>query len=105
VGTLSGGERQGLAIARALDFGARVLILDEPTAALGVRQAELVLNHVAEVRSRGAAVIFITHNPVHALRVGDRFLVLSRGRLAATRRRGETDEKELAALMAGVTEP
>jgi len=101
VGVLSGGERQGLAIARALHQGARVLILDEPTAALGVRQSELVLERVVAARERGAAVILITHNPAHALRVGDRFLVLTRGRLRAVRERGGTDEAELAALMSG----
>jgi len=102
VGVLSGGERQSLAIARALHQGARVLILDEPTAALGVRQSELVLEHVAQARDRGAAVILITHNPAHALRAGDRFVVLTRGRVAAARERGETDETELKELMGGV---
>jgi simple sugar transport system ATP-binding protein len=101
VGVLSGGERQSLAIARALHQGARVLILDEPTAALGVRQSERVLEQVGLARDRGAAVILITHNPAHALRVGDRFLVLARGRVAAHRERGHTDEVELAGLMAG----
>jgi simple sugar transport system ATP-binding protein len=101
VGVLSGGERQSLAIARALHQGARVLILDEPTAALGVRQAGLVLDHVAGARERGAAVILITHNPAHALQVGDRFVVLARGRLVAERARQETDEAELRGLMSG----
>jgi simple sugar transport system ATP-binding protein len=101
VGVLSGGERQSLAIARALHQGARVLILDEPTAALGVRQAGLVLDHVARARERGAAVILITHNPAHALQVGDRFVVLARGRLMAERAREETDERELRELMSG----
>ncbi len=102
VGVLSGGERQSLAIARALHQGARVLILDEPTAALGVRQSELVLEHVGRARDRGAAVILITHNPAHALRAGDRFVVLTRGRVAALRERGRTDEGELKELMGGV---
>jgi simple sugar transport system ATP-binding protein len=101
VGVLSGGERQSLAIARALHQGARVLILDEPTAALGVRQAGLVLDHVARARERGAAVILITHNPAHALQVGDRFAVLARGRLVADRARDQTDEAELRTLMSG----
>ena len=102
VGVLSGGERQSLSIARALHQGARVLILDEPTAALGVRQARLVLDHVVRARERGAAVILITHNPAHALQVGDRFLVLARGRAVAVRERGETDEGELSTLMSGL---
>lgn len=104
VGVLSGGERQSLAIARALHQGARVLILDEPTAALGVRQARLVLDHVVRARDRGAAVVLITHNPLHALQVGDRFLVLARGRAVAERERGETDEGELSGLMSGIPE-
>lgn len=100
-GLLSGGERQGLVIARALHQGARVLILDEPTAALGVRQSRRVLEHVLSARARGVAVILVTHNPSHAMKVGDRFVVLSRGRLSAVRERGEVTEGELAALMGG----
>jgi len=102
VGVLSGGERQSLAIARALHQGARVLILDEPTAALGVRQARLVLEHVHTARERGASVVLITHNPLHALQVGDRFLVLARGRAVAHRARSETDEAELSGLMSDI---
>ena len=79
VGTLSGGERQSVAIARAVYFGARVLILDEPTSALGVKQAGVVLRYILQARDRGVAVIFITHNPHHAYPVGDRFVILNRG--------------------------
>ena len=79
VGTLSGGERQCVAIARAVYFGAKVLILDEPTAALGVKQAGMVLRYVAQARDRGLGVVLITHNPHHAYPVGDRFLLLKRG--------------------------
>ena len=71
VATLSGGERQCVAIARAIYFGARVLILDEPTSALGVKQAGVVLRYIGKARARGCAVIFITHNPHHAWLVGD----------------------------------
>src|SRR5439155_593198 len=71
VGTLSGGERQAVAIARAVYFGAKVLILDEPTSALGVRQSGIVLKYVVQARERGLGVIFITHNPHHAYPVGD----------------------------------
>ena len=81
VGTLSGGERQAVAIARAVYFGAKVLILDEPTSALGVKQSGVVLRYVAQARDRGLGVIFITHNPHHAYPVGDRFVILNRGRL------------------------
>ena len=82
VGTLSGGERQAVAIARAVYFGAKVLILDEPTSALGVKQSGVVLRYVAQARERGLGVIFITHNPHHAFPVGDRFVVLNRGTAA-----------------------
>ncbi len=101
VGTLSGGERQTLAIARAEYFGARVLILDEPTSALGVKEAAIVLRHVIRARSRGLGVIFITHNVQHALPVGDRFTILSHGRLAGEFVRGEVDQDELLRLMGG----
>ena len=79
VGTLSGGERQCVAIARAVYFGAKVLILDEPTSALGVRQTSMVLKYINMVRQKGLGVIFITHNVRHAHAVGDRFTVLNRG--------------------------
>ena len=104
VGTLSGGERQSVAIARAIHFGARVLILDEPTSALGVKQAGLVLRHVVAARDRGLAVIFITHNPHHAYPVGDRFLVLNRGRSIANVAKAEIGREELTRLMAGGAE-
>jgi simple sugar transport system ATP-binding protein len=83
VGGLSGGERQSLAIARAVHFGARVLILDEPTAALGVKQATHVLRIVNEAKRRGLAVVFITHQVMHVMAVGDHFAVLIRGAVAA----------------------
>ena len=84
VGTMSGGERQSLAIARAEYRGARLLILDEPTSALGVNEAAIVLRHVIRARARGLGVVFITHNVHHALPIGDRFVILSRGRVAGT---------------------
>jgi len=101
VGTMSGGERQSLAIARAVYFGARVLILDEPTSALGVRQTSMVLNYIARLRREGIAIIFITHNVRHAYAVGDRFTVLNRGRTLATSTRAETTRDALEDLMAG----
>ncbi len=101
VGTLSGGERQTVAIARAVHFGAKVLILDEPTSALGVRQTANVLATVDKVRSKGIAVVFITHNVRHALAVGDRFTVLNRGQTLGTAKRGEITPEELQDLMAG----
>ncbi|MFK7853022.1 MAG: ATP-binding cassette domain-containing protein [Granulosicoccus sp.] len=101
VGTLSGGERQTVAIARAVHFGAKVLILDEPTSALGVRQTSNVLATVDSVRKQGIAVVFITHNVRHALAVGDRFTVLNRGKTLGTAKRGEVSPEELQDLMAG----
>jgi simple sugar transport system ATP-binding protein len=101
VGGLSGGERQSLAIARAVHFGARVLILDEPTAALGVKQASHVLRIVNEAKKRGLAVIFITHQVMHAMAVGDHFAVLIRGAIAADFKKGERTREEITDLMAG----
>ena len=101
VGTLSGGERQTVAIARAVYFGAKVLILDEPTSALGVRQTANVLATVDRVRQAGIAVVFITHNVRHALAVGDRFTVLNRGKTMGTAKKGEITPEELQDLMAG----
>jgi simple sugar transport system ATP-binding protein len=104
VGTLSGGERQSVAIARAVHFGARVLILDEPTSALGVKQAGVVLRYVAAARDRGLGVVFITHNPHHAYPVGDRFLVLNRGRSMGEFAKADLDREELTRMMAGGAE-
>ena len=104
VGTLSGGERQTLAIARAEYFGARVLILDEPTSALGVKEAAIVLRHVIRARARGLGVIFITHNVQHALPIGDSFTILTRGRSGGTYRRGELNAEQLHGLMGGGSE-
>ena len=101
VGGLSGGERQSLAIARAVHFGARVLILDEPTAALGVKQAAHVLRIVNEAKRRGLAVVFITHQVMHAMAVGDHFAVLIRGAIAADFHKGEKTREEISDLMAG----
>jgi simple sugar transport system ATP-binding protein len=104
VGTLSGGERQSVAIARAVYYGARVLILDEPTSALGVRQSGVVLKYVRAAADRGLGVIFITHNPAHAYPVGDRFLLLNRGRSLGDFAKGEITRDEMTRLMAGGAE-
>ncbi len=101
VGTLSGGERQTVAIARAVYFGAKVLILDEPTSALGVRQTSNVLATVDRVRNQGIGVVFITHNVRHAMAVGDRFTVLNRGKTLGTATKGNVTTEELQDMMAG----
>ena len=101
VGTLSGGERQSVAIARAVYFGAKVLILDEPTAALGVKEAGIVLRYIAQARARGLGVIFITHNPHHAYPIGDYFTLLNRGRSMGTFAKAEISREELTSMMAG----
>lgn len=104
VGTLSGGERQAVAISRAVYFGAKVLILDEPTSALGVKQSGIVLKYVVQAKERGIGVIFITHNPHHAFPVGDQFLVLNRGQVVGSWKKGEIQREELVQLMSGGAE-
>lgn len=104
IGTLSGGERQCVAIARAVYFGAKVLVLDEPTAALGVKQSGVVLKYVAAARDAGLGVVLITHNPHHAYLVGDRFVLLKRGVMAASHTRQTVTLDELTRQMAGGSE-
>ncbi|MBF2735904.1 MAG: sugar ABC transporter ATP-binding protein [Betaproteobacteria bacterium AqS2] len=104
VGTMSGGERQCLAIARAIHFGARVLILDEPTAALGVKQSANVLRLVAQARARGIGVILITHNVHHAYPVGDAFTLLNRGHSLGYFEKAEISREKVLELMAGGSE-
>ena len=101
VGTLSGGERQCVAIARAVYFGAKVLILDEPTSALGVKQASMVLRYIAQARARNLGVIFITHNVHHAYPVADKFTLLNRGRSLGTFMKDEISREKVLEMMAG----
>lgn len=101
VGTLSGGERQSVAVARAVYFGAKVLILDEPTAALGVKQAGIVMGYVAQAKEQGIGVILVTHNPYQAYPAADRFVVLRRGSVIADCAKEELSLQQLTQLMAG----
>ncbi|MEP7082478.1 MAG: ATP-binding cassette domain-containing protein [Chloroflexota bacterium] len=104
VGTLSGGERQSVAIARAIHFGAKVVILDEPTSALGVKEAGVVLRFIAQARDDGIGVILITHNVNHAFPVGDRFTILDRGRLRGSFTKDEITPAKLLEHMGGGAE-
>ncbi len=104
IGTMSGGEKQCLAIARAIHFGAKVLILDEPTAALGVKQSANVLKLIAKARARGISVIFITHNVNHAYPIGDSFTILNRGKSLGTYLKTEVSKEALLDMMAGGVE-
>ena len=101
IGELSGGQRQCVAIARAVYFGARVLILDEPTAALGVKQSGVVLKYTAAARDAGLGVVFITHNPHHAFMVGNHFIILKLGQAVLDKKRSEVTLDELTRQMAG----
>ena len=105
VGTMSGGQRQTLAIARAIYFGAKVLILDEPTSALGQKQQMEVLKTMMRVRSRGdIAIIFITHNEIHSKLVADRFTFLSLGEVIGRGTHEDLAGEDIRRLMAGGAE-
>ena len=105
IGTMSGGQRQTLAIARAIYFGAKILILDEPTSALGQKQQLEVLRTIKRVRDIGElAIVFITHNDLHAKLVGDSFAFLNRGKIMASGDRKTIDMDNVRALMAGGAE-
>ncbi|MBP3088297.1 sugar ABC transporter ATP-binding protein [Corynebacterium sp. sy017] len=101
ISSLSGGQRQVVAIARAIYFGARVIVLDEPTAALGVKQSGMVLKFIAAARDRGIGVVLITHNPHHAYLVGDQFTILNLGRQILDKPKQEITLAELTQMMAG----
>ena len=96
VSTLSGGERQGLAIARAMYFDASIIILDEPTTALAISEVEKVLNFVERVRQAGKSCIFISHELPHVYRISDRFAVMEQGRIGAVLDKKTTSLEDLA---------
>jgi simple sugar transport system ATP-binding protein len=99
VEALSGGQRQSIAIARAVHFGGELLILDEPTSALSLRQTKQVLETIEKIRERGTSVILISHNIGHAFEVSDRFVVLSHGETVANLSRVETNENHVSSLV------
>jgi simple sugar transport system ATP-binding protein len=99
--TLSGGERQSVAIARAIHFGAKVLILDEPTSALGVKESQIVLRYIKTAKARGIGIVFITHNVHHAFLIGDTFEILKRGNVSQTFSKAELTREQLLGHMAG----
>jgi simple sugar transport system ATP-binding protein len=102
VGSMSGGQRQAIAIARAVHWASRVVFLDEPTAALGVRQTANVLDTIRRVRDHGVAVVFISHSMPHVIEVSDRVQVLRMGRRVATFETAQTSMEELVGAMTGV---
>ena len=101
---LSGGERQSIAIGRALHFGAKLLILDEPTSALSVGETRKVLNYTLNAKERGLSVIFITHNIHHVYLVADRYTIIRHGKLVGNYLKSELTETDIADLITGVRE-
>jgi len=103
VGSMSGGQRQAIAIARAVHWANQVVFLDEPTAALGVRQTANVLETIRRVASHGVAVVFISHSMPHVIEVSDRVQVLRMGKRVATYETSATSMEELVSAMTGAT--
>jgi simple sugar transport system ATP-binding protein len=101
VATLSGGQRQIVAVARAVTWGSHIVVLDEPAAALGVRQSEMVLNFIRMLAGRGVAVVFISHNMDHVLQVTDRVVVLRQGRKVADAPTQGVSAREIVAFITG----
>ena len=105
VETLSGGQRQGVAVARAAAFGSKVIIMDEPTAALGVKESRRVLELIQDVRSRGIPIVLISHNMPHVFEVADRIHVHRLGARLCTIRPGDHSMSDAVAFMTGAAEP
>ncbi|MGB0386430.1 MAG: ATP-binding cassette domain-containing protein [Ardenticatenaceae bacterium] len=101
VGKMSGGERQSIAIGRAIHFGAKLLILDEPTSALSVAETGKVLSYIENAKSKGLPVIFITHNVNHIYQVSDSYTIIRQGRKVGTYQRGELSRQDIADLITG----
>ncbi|MGH1543650.1 MAG: ATP-binding cassette domain-containing protein [Arenicella sp.] len=105
VETLSGGQRQGIAVARAVAFGSKVVILDEPTAALGVKESRRVLELVQDIRKRGVSVILISHNMPHVFEVADRIHIHRLGKRLCTINPKEYSMSDAVSFMTGASEP
>jgi simple sugar transport system ATP-binding protein len=104
VGKMSGGERQSIAIGRAIHFGAKLLILDEPTSALSVGETRKVLTYIENAKAKGLPVIFITHNVGHIYQVSDNYTIIRQGRKVGTYQKGELTQKDIADLITGARE-
>jgi fructose transport system ATP-binding protein len=105
VETLSGGQRQGVAVARAAAFGSKVIILDEPTAALGVKESRKVLELILDVRARGIPIILISHNMPHVFEVADRIHIHRLGKRLCVIKPGDYTMSDAVAFMTGAREP
>ncbi|MEM7335083.1 MAG: ATP-binding cassette domain-containing protein [Chloroflexota bacterium] len=104
VGKMSGGERQSIAIGRAIHFGAKLLILDEPTSALSVKETGKVLSYILNAKERGLPVIFITHNVNHIYQVSDSYTIIRQGQSVGTYMKGELSQQDIADLITGARE-
>ncbi|HXV43949.1 MAG TPA: ATP-binding cassette domain-containing protein [Anaerolineae bacterium] len=104
VGKLSGGERQSIAIGRAVHFGVKLLILDEPTSALSVAESRKVLEYTLNAKERGLSVIFITHNVHHVMQVADRYTIIRHGKNVGTYNRADLSEGDISDLITGERE-
>ena len=104
VGKMSGGERQSIAIGRAIHFGAKLLILDEPTSALSVKETNKVLDYIRAAKERGLPVIFITHNVNHIYQVSDSYTIIRQGVSVGTYMKGELSQQDIADLITGARE-
>ncbi|WP_306029768.1 ATP-binding cassette domain-containing protein [Stappia sp. MMSF_3263] len=105
VETLSGGQRQGVAVARAAAFGSKVVIMDEPTAALGVKESRKVLDLIRDVKARGLPIVLISHNMPHVFEVADRIHIHRLGRRACVIKPGDFSMSDAVAIMTGAMEP
>lgn len=100
VSNLSGGQKQAVALARAVYFKNKILLLDEPTSALSVRETEMTLDYILKLKGEGISSVLVTHNIYHAYKTADRFVVLSHGKVIKETTRDKTSVDELTAIVA-----